>query len=87
MAIATRRHGGRTVTLHELIRQSGYKQREVAERAGLSPQYLCDIVRGRTLPPPWTVDAIAKVLFLPSDDVSRAIYAQRLVSLLTRTKM
>jgi transcriptional regulator with XRE-family HTH domain len=73
------------VTLQDLIRQSGLKQREVAERAGLSAQYLCDIAKGRTIPPPWTVEAISKVLFLPTEDVNQAISTQRLLALLSRT--
>ena len=72
------------MTLHDLIRRSGLKQREVAERAGLSAQYLCDIAKGRTIPPPWTVEAIAKVLFVPVEDVNLAITAQRLLALLSR---
>ena len=74
------------MTLRDLIRRSGLKQREVAERAGVSAQYLCDIVKGRTIPPSWTVEAIAKVLFLPAEDVNQAIGAQRLLGLLSRTK-
>lgn len=74
------------MTLHDLIRQSGLKQREVAERAGLSAQYLCDIVKGRTLPPSWTIEAIARVLLVPAEDVRQAIQAQRLLTLLSRTK-
>jgi transcriptional regulator with XRE-family HTH domain len=74
------------MTLQELIRESSLKQREVAERSGLSAQYLCDIVRGRTLPPPWTVDAIARVLNLPSEEVKQAITAQYLLAMLCRDR-
>lgn len=73
------------MTLQDLIRRSGLKQRVVAERAGLSAQYLCDIVKGRTVPPPWTAEAIARVLFLPAEDVNQAINAQHLLGLLSRT--
>ena len=73
------------MTLHDLIRRSGLKQREVAERAGLSPQYLCDIVKGRTIPPLWTVEAIARVLLLPAEDVQQAISTQRLLSVLSKS--
>jgi len=72
------------VTIRELIGRSGRKQREVAEQAGLSAQYLCDIVRGRILPPRWTVEAIARVLGVRVEEVNQAITAQYLISMLCK---
>ncbi len=41
-------------------------QKDLAERAGLSPQYINDVVRGRRIPPRRTIVRICKALGLPS---------------------
>ena len=38
------------MTLADYLRGSGTSQRDFAARLGLSPSYLCEIVRGRKTP-------------------------------------
>lgn len=61
--------------LKQLRLKAGLRQSELAERAGLSKQFVCDLEHGRSSPSSKTIFRLANALRVDAGDLLRLLYS------------
>ncbi|MBO6093420.1 MAG: helix-turn-helix transcriptional regulator [Oscillospiraceae bacterium] len=59
--------------IKEIREKTGIQQKELAERAGISRAYLCDLEKNRRGARPETFEKIADALNVPVDDLVQKV--------------